>query len=240
MGRRTASNSVNLFLFSVPTTGIVVAPFSAVATQPTVRVLIALFLLLLVLAFVPHFIGISEDSGALRSEVLVLILDKLDMRATRSVVRATTPEYDLKTNLNSVEFPLYFRSLPSFNVFPDTATVRPDPPQTLPSRYTDQNNKPGSATMRNEMNCARMTRAFFLSHCGVRVMCVTQQWSHHKQRKQCATAHDSATARRTTLHRSEEGRSTSVSLWTKQTDKFSILRGSQNKPLVHEFTHAHA
>ena len=46
---------------------------------------------------------------------------------------------------------------------------------TLPSRYTDQNNKPSSATMRNEMNCAVMTRAIFLSRCGVRVMCVTQQ-----------------------------------------------------------------
>ena len=29
--------------------------------------------------------------------------------------------------------------------------------------------------MRNEMNCAVMTRAIFLSHCGVRVMCVAQQ-----------------------------------------------------------------
>ena len=29
--------------------------------------------------------------------------------------------------------------------------------------------------MRNEMNCGVMTRAIFLSHCGVRVMCVTQQ-----------------------------------------------------------------
>ena len=91
--------------------------------------------------------------------------------------------------------------------------------------------------MRHEMNCAGMTRAFFLSHCGGRVMCVPQG-SHHKQRKQCATAHDSATARRTTLYRSEEGRSTSVSLGTKQTDKFSILRGSQNKPLVYLCKHS--
>ena len=34
---------------------------------------------------------------------------------------------------------------------------------SLPSRYTDQNNKPSSATMRNEMNCAVMTKAIFLS-----------------------------------------------------------------------------
>ena len=87
-----------------------------------------LFLLLSLLLTQPHSIGISQDSAALRSEVPVLILDKLDMRATRSVVRATTPAYDLKTNLNSVEFPLYFRSLQSFNVFPDTSTIRPDPP----------------------------------------------------------------------------------------------------------------
>ena len=29
--------------------------------------------------------------------------------------------------------------------------------------------------LRNEMNCAGMTRAFFFSHCGMRVMCVAQQ-----------------------------------------------------------------
>ena len=32
--------------------------------------------------------------------------------------------------------------------------------------------------MRNEMNCAVMTTAIFSSHCGVRVMCITQQVHH--------------------------------------------------------------
>ena len=85
------------------------------SSQPTPRVLVALFLLFLVLA--------------LRSEVSVLILNMLDLRATRSVVRATTPEYALKTNLNSVEFPLCSRGLPFTNVFPDTFTIQPVPPQ---------------------------------------------------------------------------------------------------------------
>ena len=68
----------------------------------------------------PHSIGISQDSVVFRSEVPVLILNILHMR---------TPEYDLKTNLDSVEFPLYSRGLSSSNVFPHTSTIQPDPPQ---------------------------------------------------------------------------------------------------------------
>ena len=129
------SNSVNLFLFSVPTTGNVVTHFLPLLRScelSTLRVFVALsfafaFLcpLLLVLALVlaldpATFHRDQPELCSTRSEIPVLILDKLDMRATRSVVRATTPEYDLKTNLNSVEFPLRFRGLPSANVFPDT------------------------------------------------------------------------------------------------------------------------
>ena len=44
------------------------------------------------------------------------------------------------------------------------------------------------------------------------------------------------TERRSSLHRSEEGRSTSVSLGTKTTCTFSILHGSQNIPLVYLHT----
>ena len=36
--------------------------------------------------------------------------------------------------------------------------------------------------VRNEMNCAGMTRAIFLSHCGVRIMCVTQHCPLHSDR----------------------------------------------------------
>ena len=74
------SNSVNLFLFSVPTTGNVGTPFSAVATQPcdvsTLRVFLALSFTfailcpLLLCSFLlltqPHSIGISQNSAALR------------------------------------------------------------------------------------------------------------------------------------------------------------------------------
>ena len=107
------SNSANVFLFAVPTTDNVVTPFSAVAHSSGFHcpflcfcfVPCSWFLFLSLLLTQQHSIGISQNSAALRSEVPVPILDKLDMRVTRSVVRATTPEYDLKTNLNSGEFP---------------------------------------------------------------------------------------------------------------------------------------
>ena len=80
---------------------------------------------------------------------------------------------------------------------------------TLPSRFSDQNNKPCSATMRHEMNFAMMARAIFLSHCGVRVMRVAQQvhntvtedtthkWELKTKGKLRSTSAHCATARRT-------------------------------------------
>ena len=139
---RTRLTCFFLLLLFLPLTGILVTPSSAVASQPTLRVLVALFFCSLCLPLSqPHSIGISQDSVALRSEVSVLILDMLDLRAKRSVVRATTPEDDLKTNLNSVEFPLCSRDTYLHHTASSTTT--------LPSRYTDQNNKPSSAAMRN-------------------------------------------------------------------------------------------
>ena len=67
--------------------------------------------------------------------------------------------------------------------------------------------------------------------------------SPHKKENSVQHAQNSATratARRTTLHRSEEGRSTGVSLGQKQTDTISNLRGSQHIPLVYLFTQVHA
>ena len=164
-GRRTAqtdrasfvSNSVNLFLFSVPTTGNVATPiFCNSVSSPlfgfsmpfplllSFSIPCSLFLLLTQ----PRSIGISQNSAALRSVVPVLILDKLDMRVTRSVVRATTQEYDSKTNLNSVEFPLCSRGLPSTNVFPDTATIRPDQPKLFRQAIRIKTRAPLSCVMK--------------------------------------------------------------------------------------------
>ena len=77
-----------------------------------------------------HILSGSGKTLLHSNQRYLFILDMLDMRATRSVVRVTTSEYDVKTNLNSVvEFPLCSRGLSSFNMLPDTFTSQPIPPQ---------------------------------------------------------------------------------------------------------------
>ena len=206
----------------------------------------------------PHSIGIRHDSVALRFDVLVSILDMFDLRATRSVVRATTPEYDLKTNLNSVQFPWYSRNLSSSNLFPDTSTIQPDPPQLFPHAIRDQNIRLCSATMCKEMNCAVMTRAIFLSHCGVRDVRHTSSLTRDlillitRLKENCAPrAHTAPTARQRDEPRTKcVGHATPTSRFSSasqalatrlKTDKFSILRvilKHTTRLRIHTLTHA--
>ena len=136
--RQTASNLVNLFLFSIPTTGIIVTPFSAVATQPTLRVLVALFLLLLVLALVPA--TFYRDQPRLCS-----------------------------TPIRSTCFSSWTCLIPpSYSQIHHNSSV---------TRYGSKQQKLSSATMRNKMNCAVMTRAIFFEPLRSGAMCVTHQVS---------------------------------------------------------------
>ena len=137
--RRTASNSVNLFLFSMPTTGIIVTPFFL---QLLLNLLFGFSLpfsscSLFLPMSQPHSIGINQDSAALRSEVPVLIWDMLDRRGTRSAARhdpRTRPEDKLEFSRVSVVLSrsLLLQRVSRYLRHTARSTT------TLPSRYTDQ------------------------------------------------------------------------------------------------------
>ena len=146
--------------------------------------------------------GSARTLQHFRSKVPVLILDKLDMRATRSVVRATTLEYDSRVSIVLSRSPIH-QSVSRYHHRTARSTT------TLRSGNTDQNNC--AATMCKEMNCDDKSNVF------VSQTSRTKN-SPHKKENSAQHAQNSAThetARKTTLHRSEEGRSTSVSLGTK-------------------------
>ena len=95
-----------------------------------------------------------------------------------------------------------------------------------------------------EVNCAGMTRAFFLSHCGVRDVrlesCHTKDQIllttklRKKQRSTRRTAHEVRWSR-------DNNKPVSTGACHRtDTDNFFILSGSQNIPPVYEFTYVQA
>ena len=148
-----------------------------------------------------------------------------------SIECATTPIYDLKTNLkafHSCEFPLHERGLPnslaSTSAAPPSAAIPPDHRQLFSCARTGKSDHSNSsAAMCNEMNCDDSARAIFLSHAWMdESSCASQKEGTTQTEKllttERRTAHkprNCAKARKNTLRRSEEGRSTGVSLGTK-------------------------
>ena len=230
-------------------------PFSAVAAPPILRVLFALFLLILVLALVPATFyrdpprlcstsiwgsGFHPGHAWLESDEIcgschdsrIRLEDKLEFSPVSVVLS------------KSLLLQLVSRYLHH--------TARST--TTLPLRDTDQNIKLSSATMCKEMNCAVMTRAIFLSHCGVRDVRHTSSLTRDlillttRLKENCAPrAHTSPTARqrdepRTKCvgHATPTNRFSSASqaLATK-TENRQILHSAGDSQTYHSSTNSH-